>query len=260
MRGKRWKQKIVLILVFSGIAASFSRSIDLTIISRRYEQVLSGYTTMFQLGLDINFATLFLPRFKDDTCYCDKDVTCSEQIVLKIGNTSVPVPGWYMGCYIIDSLLHSTLECYYDPVCIDSIYAAYEIWHWVPRPWDISAPRPRPLNATRATMSRIPPNATVRDCISELFVENWNVKPNFEAYYAACQPTQCSYTERIRKNFISTAATIVALLGGLTKALDILVPNTVRFLAGPARRFCRRLYTKICKRRSRISTVVTIAH
>ncbi len=254
MRGKRWKQKIVLILVFSGIAASFSRSIDLVMISRRYEQLISAYTTIFQLEFGTNLVRLYLPNFNNNTCYCRTHFTCSEQTVFKIGNTSVPVPGWYTGCYIIDSLLHSTLQCYYDPVCTHSIYVAYGILDGDP------LLRPRPLNVTRATMSRIPPNATVRDCISELFVENWNVKKDFEAYYAACQPTQCTYTERIRKNFISTATTIVALLGGLTKALDILVPNTVRFLAGPARRFCRRLYTKICKRRSRISTVATIAH
>jgi hypothetical protein len=216
--------------------------------------LISAYTTIFQLEFGTNLVHLYLPSFNNNTCYCRTHFTCSEQTVFKFYNTSVPVPGWYTGCYIIDSLLHSTLECYYDPVCIHSIYAAYGILDSDP------VPRPRPLNVTRATMSRIPSNATVRDCISELFVENWHGKPNFEAYYAACQPTQCSYTERIRKSFISTATTIVALLGGLTKALDILVPNTVRFLAGPARRFCSRLYTRICKRRSRISTVATIDH
>jgi hypothetical protein len=31
------------------------------------------------------------------------------------------IPGFYTGCYIVESLLQSTLECFYDPQCIDKL-------------------------------------------------------------------------------------------------------------------------------------------
>ncbi|UJR06868.1 hypothetical protein I4U23_011157 [Adineta vaga] len=144
--------------------------------------------------------------------------------------------------------MQSTLECYYDQVCIDSIYAAHLIWSWGSIQWNITAPRSRPLNATRATMSRFPPNTTIGDCIGKLLVENWHAETHFKAYYNECQPIQCFYTERLRKNFIAIVTTIIAMLGGLTTALNILVPNTVRFLRGPVAKVFSQLYPKIRRR------------
>ena len=223
---------------------------------------MSAYGTNSYLVVNnFNYVSVLQTMFNTHTCDCIRKFTCTEQIILTINTTMIlPVPGWYMGCSLIDSLLHSTLECYYDQMCIDSIYAAHMVWTWFPIPWNISAPRPGPLNTTRATMSRFSTNTTIRDCIKKLLVDDWHVETNFTAYYEECQPIQCSYTEGVRKNFISVVTTIIALLGGLMTVLNILVPNTVRFLRGPAAKFFRRLYARIGQRRTRISTVATIAH
>ncbi len=222
--------------------------------------MVSAYQTNSYLLINGGFINMIPRMYNQNTCDCMKAFTCTEQNILIINNTIAVVPGWYMGCYIIDSLLQATLECYYNQACIDSIYAAYQFWAWGALSWDRLAPRPRPLNATRATRSRFPPNVTLRDILVELLVDDWHVKTNFEAYYKECQPTQCSYTERIRRNFISGVTMFIALLGGLITTLDILVPNTVRFLRGPALYFFKRVHAKICQRRARVSTVATITY
>ncbi|CAF1609215.1 unnamed protein product [Adineta ricciae] len=223
-------------------ATSFSRALDLIIINKRFEQTLNVYKTNVNLQFNNYFVSMSPMLYNNNTCECAKKATCVEQTPLAINNNIVMlVPGWYMGCFIIDSLMQSTFECYYNQDCIDSIYAAHLISNWGLIQWNITAPRSRPLDATRATMSRFPLNATIGDCIE-------------------CQPIQCFYTERVRKNFITIVTTIIAALGGLSTALNILVPNTVRFLRGPIPKFFSKLYPKIRRRRIRVSTVDTVAH
>ncbi|CAF0826386.1 unnamed protein product [Adineta steineri] len=122
------------------------------------------------------------------------------------------VPGMMVGCLPHDSMLQSTLECFYNRSCLDLIGISQAII---------------PLNAT--VSSRFAVNTTVNTMFEQLFVETWQNSSNFTHYYNACHPEACSYTYTQRGNFLYTMTMLFSLIGGLTTILGILVPLLVQF-------------------------------
>ncbi|CAF1188973.1 unnamed protein product [Adineta steineri] len=122
------------------------------------------------------------------------------------------VPGMLVGCLPHDSMLQSTLECFYNRSCLDLIGISQAII---------------PLNAS--VPSRFGVNTTVNTMFEQLFVETWQNSSNFTNYYNACHPEACSYTYTQRGNFLYTMTMLFSLIGGLTTILGILVPLLVQF-------------------------------
>ncbi|CAF4141810.1 unnamed protein product [Adineta steineri] len=125
------------------------------------------------------------------------------------------VPGMLAGCLPHDSMLQSTLECFYNRSCLDLIGISQAII---------------PLNAT--TSSRFRVNTIVNIMFKQLFVETWGNSSNFTSYYNACDPEVCSYTYTQRGNFLYAMTMLLSLAGGLTTILGILIPFLVKFFRG----------------------------
>ncbi|CAF0826349.1 unnamed protein product [Adineta steineri] len=123
------------------------------------------------------------------------------------------VPGMMVGCLPHDSMLQSTLECFYNRSCLDLIGISQAII---------------PLNAT--VSSRFQVNTTVNTMFEQLFVETWQNSSNFTSYYNACHPKACSYTYTQRGNFLYAMTMLLSLIGGLTTILGIVVPLLVQFV------------------------------
>ncbi|CAF1450755.1 unnamed protein product [Adineta steineri] len=121
------------------------------------------------------------------------------------------VPGMLVGCLPHDSMLQSTLECFYNRSCLDLIGISQAII---------------PLNATFP--SRFQVNTTVNTMFEQLFVETWQNSSKFTSYYSACRPEACSYTYTQRGNFLYAMTMLLSLIGGLTTILGILVPLLVQ--------------------------------
>ncbi|CAF1241258.1 unnamed protein product, partial [Adineta steineri] len=122
------------------------------------------------------------------------------------------VPGMLVGCLPRDSMLQSTLECFYNRSCLDLIGVSQAII---------------PLNATVPSRFRV--NTTVNTMFEQLFIETWQNSSNFTSYYNACHPKTCSYTNTQRGNFLYALTILVSLIGGLTTILGIFVPLLVQF-------------------------------
>jgi hypothetical protein len=132
------------------------------------------------------------------------------------------VPGLWIGCYIIESLFRSTLECYFNQSCIDEIYqltastAAY------------------PFNATamiyNSSNTQYNITAKIQDIIEELMIEQWNDQISFNSYFEQCNPVFCLYTYNKRGDLAFVFTTTIALIGGLTTILKIIIPPIVAFL------------------------------
>ncbi|CAF1460968.1 unnamed protein product [Adineta steineri] len=122
------------------------------------------------------------------------------------------VPGMLVGCLPHDSMLQSTLECFYNRSCLNLIGISQAI---------------APLNATVPSRFRV--NTTVNTMFDQLFIETWGNSSNFTSYYDACRPEACSYTYTERGNFLYTMTILASLIGGLATILGILVPLLVQF-------------------------------
>ena len=132
------------------------------------------------------------------------------------------VPGLWNGCYTTESLFGSTFECYFNKSCLNTIYQL------------IGSTSKYPFNATAMiyNSSNTQYNITtkIQQIIEQLMIEQWNEQISFNSYYEQCNPGFCVYTYNKQGDLAYMFTTTIALIGGLTTILKIIVLPIVTFL------------------------------
>ena len=166
-------------------------------------------------------------------CSCASSPSCIDRAAIydgeDLGSVLFFVPGFYRGCFMIDGLLQSTLECLYNQTCLDVLLSF------------MKPPSVRNVTSLDASSSgRYNKNSTMQELINELMVENWNSSITYKDYYEECQPAQCSYTYVTRNDAIYIVTTIFGLVGGLVTVLRFSIPRSVRCIARFVRKYKNR--------------------
>jgi hypothetical protein len=125
-----------------------------------------------------------------------------------------------VGCTPYDALMNSTLECFFDPFCLNA--TAQIISNLSNADW------PKPLNKSK--QSRFLFNDSIGSILEYQMIEELNGIRNFSQYYSVCAPLQCTYTFVGYNNFIYVITMMASLFGGLTAILRIMAPTIVQFV------------------------------
>jgi hypothetical protein len=156
------------------------------------------------------------------SCSCLASSTCSIQSAIYNYTSKArlfQVPGFRTGCYVVESLLQSTLECFYDPRCINKIQSY------------ISSSSPVNVTVLNASLPSVYfTNSTIKILVDNLMIEKWNAPSIFERYYNECQPTNCTYSFEKRNDLIYIATTLFGIAGGLTTVLELVIPRLVKLI------------------------------
>jgi hypothetical protein len=170
---------------------------------------------------NINFRARTRP-INYDNCSCVSSFACIAQSSIydyKSGISLFHVPNFYKGCYVIESLLQSTLECFYDQQCIVDLQG--QIWS------------SSPVNA-KALDKSLPSiyfmNSTIKNLVDNLMIELWNVSSIFENYYNECRPIQCTYNLETKNDIIYIFTTLFGVAGGLTTVLRLILPRLIKLI------------------------------
>ncbi len=146
------------------------------------------------------------------------------------------VPGSFVGCHTThsrmlsttDSLMLSTLECYYSnsdclskvmnhskPIYLDNV--EHPSWF-----------DPRRL-VYNSTLSGFPPKTLISTIVKNLMIEQWNSSLWYDRFYNSCAPSHCIYSERIRtKTLVDVMIALVSLIGGLILSQRLITPGLVK--------------------------------
>ena len=152
-------------------------------------------------------------------CSCAISALCCRQMVIVPGLWNIStflVPGLYSGCHILESLFASDFRCFHDEHCFN------DLRFYVDSTLKLNATI---LNASLST--KFTANSTVREMIDKLMVEQWKWNITFAKYFDECEPSQCTYTIGGKKDAQHVVTTMIALIGGLVKALKLVVPRVV---------------------------------
>lgn len=144
----------------------------------------------------------------EKNCSCGISSMCNSPAMIE--NTTIP--GFRIGCYIIDSLLQSTLECLYNITCINLLKSFYSVQNVIISPLD---------------KNHSSPNETVQNLVDRLLIDRWETNISYENYYHACSPRSCQYLIEERAGSLFIITTIIGFYGGLTVALKIVAPLLV---------------------------------
>ncbi|CAF1442578.1 unnamed protein product [Adineta ricciae] len=161
-------------------------------------------------------------------CICATDPDCQTPVADPVDRyNSVPtdnyydVPGAVMGCFVLDSLLRSTLECYYSESCL-AVHYKYINYSFLLYDTGFSYFKAR-LLVHDPIGSRFLPNTTLDKIVKELMVEQWHTSFLFDHYYNSCAPIKCMYPEEISANtYVETMVIMISSIGGLIAAFRLI--------------------------------------
>jgi hypothetical protein len=126
------------------------------------------------------------------------------------------IPNFFMGCYLIESLLSSTLECFYNISCMLDINS----YSSSSSPFNFSALDPS-LNS---------PNETIELIVDQLMVDTWSSNVSFTSYYNTCAPLSCTFQYQDHNNLFIVITTITSVFGGLLLGYKLIILIGLQFI------------------------------
>lgn len=145
-------------------------------------------------------------------------------------NVSYILPGLVSGCSQIDSLLFSTLECFYsDSICFSILMKSmkeYFLWNAQDSLWfDV-----RPL-VNHAISPRFHTNSSILEIIRSIMIEQWNPSYSYENLYKLCSPINCIYSKKIyTNNTIGIIVILISMIGGLILSMRLVATYFILLL------------------------------
>ncbi|CAF3330574.1 unnamed protein product [Rotaria sp. Silwood2] len=130
----------------------------------------------------------------------------------------IRVPNFFLGCYPIDGLMKSTLECFYNLSCM------LELDIFVLHSPGYS------FNFSNLNRNLNLPNETIELIINRLMIDSWNLIISFSSYFNTCSPLTCTYEYIDRNNLFFTITTILGIFAGLSLGLKLLILIILRFI------------------------------
>ncbi|CAF1283104.1 unnamed protein product [Adineta steineri] len=174
------------------------------------------------------------------TCICAFDTYCQTRTGIYDVESNIMshvtyisryiIAGLITGCSVTDSLLRSTLECYYsNSKCLQTLMNYSKQTYIINAenvPWvDVHS------LVYKTTLSRFRLKAPISEIVQNIMIEQWNSSISYNQFYESCAPTYCTYSQRInKKDIVETIITVLSLIGGLIFSLRLIVPRLVNFL------------------------------
>ncbi|CAF3899998.1 unnamed protein product [Adineta steineri] len=171
------------------------------------------YEKIHQENIPIHVLTL-PAQYNSSNCSCGIQSTCTE---LERFEYEDGIPqllklnlGFKIGCQMLDAIFQSDLTCFYNPMCVTFLTGLYP------------GNRLNPQEVFTYSLSSIP-NVTIEQLFIQLFVIEWIEKKSFDKYFDECKPAICQYSDYVRYNILHMMTVLIALFGGLTKGMHLIV-------------------------------------
>ncbi|CAF1333920.1 unnamed protein product [Adineta steineri] len=172
---------------------------------------------------DTNFLNVPVTRNntqENTSCSCVTLRTCRIPRQVKIDGGSIPIDGLVIGCHQLETLLFSSLTCFYFVDCINILRKAFYTK-------SVMMNQSIGLNAQR---TRFSVNDTVENIAYEMFIESWSTNKSYERYFNSCSPSYCIYTYYQKSDALEILTTFLSASGSLSIAVYFIVPYLVKLI------------------------------
>ena len=237
-------------LYIKSTEAETNRSFSFIRDTTQLNQFITGKGDYFQNSVNLNgeiemnegslgYLDQSEPDFVVGGCLCvsEGNQCGSYPYFTTIGNDRIFLNSLVIKCFPVESVLSSTLECWYNPDCMALLRESYS-WIGIRNLTEISS-----LDST--IQSRFPIDTTVEVMMQGLFLENWTVSFSYDRYYNTCAPISCTYTIKQQFDLFLIVVKVVAIYGGLNNGLCLLIPPLVTVLLLLLRSFRARRSTTV---------------
>ncbi|UJR23362.1 hypothetical protein I4U23_026372 [Adineta vaga] len=179
-------------------------------------------------GLGINYElhrkntdnnSIFIKPKKYNDCSCSRSSYCAQKSsIYNYPNplSSFDVPGFYIGCNVIDALLQSDLRCFYDLNCLDQLQQHLPSLLSIP----VHASSLLPFD------SRFSAKTPILHLVNELMIEERVTTVSHQYYYDQCEPISCTFITKSSENIsmaIHIIGVILPTIGGILPVLKLII-------------------------------------
>ena len=214
----------------SSTAAAFAYSFDFTRDAAFINGFVSGLFTNFNFKLSIYYPqypgyriiTDYKLYNQSNICNCEITPSCISSSIIQnrsSGETAFLIPGLYTGCFLVEAMRRSNLQCLYSQMCLN------QIQYYLQSPVSLNVTA---LNSSKS--SRYNASTNINQLLDNIMVESWSQNVSYSSYYYHCQPKQCTYTQVEKTSNLVIFTTVLGLFGGLYKVLFFLVPLMVKII------------------------------
>lgn len=173
-------------------------------------------------------------------CSCATSKLCSEQAQMFFPNLTAfySVTGLQVGCFLSETIIHSSLSCFYSRNCLRTLFAALPLGgNDAHDAWAITIDE-KYFQPIYAFSSRFISNETIDAIAQSMFIDSWTFNVSYELFFNTCAPNQCSITYYYRFDALEVFTTFLSVFNGITFVLRFIVPYFVRIFKNIYNRFC----------------------
>jgi hypothetical protein len=191
--------------------STFNRTLQLIRAAYSGNHLTASYfNAFFDVNTRSNRFTLNSSIYYDE-CNCMISSSCHSPLhvyTVLLGDLCEPfdVSSFFAGCFRVEALLKSTLECFYNQTCMDKID-------------DATQPPSIRYNFSALNITDNLPNETIESVVRNLFVDKWSENISFDNYFTICAPQSCTYEHTRRRNLVLLIMAVIGIFGGLQTLL-----------------------------------------
>ena len=217
------------------ISTAFEQTLDMIRASSQDNALVAMYSANWKftltdprLGENASFQAqpiIHTSLNSNTSCSCAIQKSCSRPSTITISNgTSYESPkGIVFSCFLLESILLSSLACFYSASCINQYrnlkYMVGTVEELMAMGLSIQ------LNSSS---TRFAVDDTIEKMAYQLFIESWTRSISYQKFFDACQPNYCIYSYRYRFDLLEVLATFISVYGGLSSGLRLVTPRLVR--------------------------------
>jgi hypothetical protein len=177
--------------------------------------------------------------YKESNCSCATSSSCLEPAVFfnRTGPLYYTVENMFRGCTPFDSLLKSSLSCFFSATCLQSFLTAIPLTG-NRRLYNERIFPMAPLKFS-SNITRFRVNDTLETMINALFIDSWSSAISYSQYFDVCQALHCTYVFTERLDITRVATTFLSVFGGLSAILLLVTPHLMGILRKLSDRFGR---------------------
>jgi hypothetical protein len=195
----------------------FVRTIELFRTVLFGNQLTNGYSNIEYSVDNVSRKTSIIPKVFSN-CSCALNQSCILQMGIYestalVSNYTVLyyLDNFYIGCSHLESLLLSTLECFYNQSLM--IENDKHMYTSLGSSFNFSA-----LDSNLSS-----PYETIESIINRLMVDSWFSNISFSSYYKSCNPLSCTFNYRRRNNIFYVVTEIIEIYGGLSFGMTLFI-------------------------------------
>lgn len=158
-----------------------------------------------------------------NNCSCALSSLCrSDTAIFDLEDYSIEsilyfyIPNFFVGCFPVEALYQSTLECFYNCSCM------IKIDQYMYSPLGAS------FDFSSRDLTRNWPNETIGSIIHRLMVDSWDSNVSFSSYYKVCALSSCTFEYIGRNDIFFVVMPIIGVFGGLSLGWRILILTILR--------------------------------